>query len=134
MHTGDEDYFDQDGYVVITGRIKDLIIRGGENIAPLEIEERLFQHAAITQASVFGIPSERYGEEVAAFLELTEGCVKPTDEDIRDWVHQSLARFKAPVRIWWLGDTQTGCPLEWPKTANGKLRKIDIRAIGLRKC
>lgn len=133
MHTGDEGYFDEDGYVVITGRIKDLIIRGGENIAPLEIEERLFQHAAITQASVFGIPSERYGEEVAAFLELAEGYAKPTDEEIRDWVRKSLARFKVPVRIWWLGDTQLGCPSEWPKTANGKLRKIDIRAIGIRK-
>ena len=130
MHTGDEGYIDDDGYLVVTGRIKDLIIRGGENIAPLEIEERLFQHPAIKQACVFGIPSERYGEEVAAFLELEDEMSRPSDGVVRDWVRQTLSRFKVPVRIWWLGDTERGCPVEWPKTANGKLRKKDIREIG----
>ncbi|TAQ89271.1 hypothetical protein B7494_g2393 [Chlorociboria aeruginascens] len=130
MHTGDEGYIDQEGYLVVTGRIKDLIIRGGENIAPLEIEERLFQHPAIKQACVFGIPSERYGEEVAAFLELEDGMDRPSDEAIRDWVRGTLSRYKVPVRIWWLGDALRGCPTEWPKTANGKLRKKDIKQIG----
>jgi long-chain acyl-CoA synthetase len=130
MHTGDEGYIDPDGYLVVTGRIKDLIIRGGENIAPLEIEERLFEHQSIKQACVFGIPSERYGEVVAAFLELEDGTTRPNDEEIRTWVRGTLSRFKAPVRIWWLGDVQRGCPVEWPKTANGKLRKKDIREIG----
>jgi acyl-CoA synthetase (AMP-forming)/AMP-acid ligase II len=130
MHTGDEGYIDPDGYLVVTGRIKDLIIRGGENIAPLEIEERLFEHPSIKQACVFGIPSERYGEVVAAFLELEDGMTQPHDEEVRNWVRGTLSRFKAPVRIWWLGDVQRGCPVEWPKTANGKLRKKDIREIG----
>ena len=133
MHTGDEGYLDEDGYMVITSRIKDLIIRGGENIAPLEIEERLFQHPAIKQACVFGIPSERYGEAVAAFLELEDGMARPGDGAIRDWVRETLSKFKVPVRIWWLGDTEKGCPTEWPKTANGKLRKKDIREIGASK-
>lgn len=130
MHTGDEGYIDEDGYLVVTGRIKDLIIRGGENIAPLEIEARLFEHPAIKQACVFGIPNERFGEVVAAFLELEDGMAKPADEAIREWVRGTLSRFKVPVRIWWLGDVERGCPLEWPKTANGKLRKRDIREIG----
>ena len=133
MHTGDEGYLDEDGYLVVTGRIKDLIIRGGENIGPLEIEERLFAHPAIKQASVFGIPNERYGEVVAAFLELEDGREKPDDEAIRKWVRDTLSRFKAPVRVWWLGDVEKGCPAEWPKTANGKLRKKDIREIGASK-
>lgn len=133
MHTGDEGYIDKEGYLVVTGRIKDLIIRGGENIAPLEIEERLFQHPAIKQACVFGIPSDRYGEEVAAFLELGDDMVRPKDGEIRDWVRGTLSRFKVPVRLWWLGDTDGGCPKEWPKTANGKLRKKDIKEIGTSK-
>ncbi|PMD34482.1 acetyl-CoA synthetase-like protein [Hyaloscypha variabilis F] len=130
MHTGDEGYLDEDGYLVVTGRIKDLIIRGGENIAPLEIEERLFEHPAIKQACVFGIPNDRYGEVVAAFLELENGLARPEDEKIREWVRGTLSRYKVPVRIWWLGDVEKGCPVEWPKTANGKLRKKDIREIG----
>ncbi|CAK7212823.1 hypothetical protein SBRCBS47491_001595 [Sporothrix bragantina] len=137
MHTGDEGYLDDDGYFVITGRIKDLIIRGGENISPNEIEARLFQHPAIKQCSVFGVPSERYGEEVAAILE-ADGAVegktrgRPSDVEVRAWVRQTLSRYKAPVYIWWLGDANEGArvPSEWPKTANGKLRKGDIRKIG----
>ncbi|KIW29108.1 uncharacterized protein PV07_04945 [Cladophialophora immunda] len=130
MHTGDEGYFDPDGYFVITGRIKDLVIRGGENISPVEVEERLYMHPAIKQAAVFGIPSQRYGEEVAALLELEEGCDRPSDEEIRSWVRQTLARFKAPVKIWWLGDKARGIPAQWPKTSNGKLKKKDIKTLG----
>jgi long-chain acyl-CoA synthetase len=132
MHTGDEGYLDDDGYFVITGRIKDLIIRGGENISPLEIEARLYQHPAIKQAAVFGVPSARYGEEVAAMLELEgeyEGQ-RPSQKDIKSWVRMELSRFKTPVYVWWLGDEEMGVPSEWPKTANGKLRKGDIRKIG----
>lgn len=134
MHTGDEGCLDSDGYFIITGRIKDLIIRGGENIAPLEIEERLFQHPAIKQASVFGIPHDRYGEEVAAVLELEDRVLnRPADEEVRKWVRGTLSRFKVPVRIWWLGDTSQGVPSEWPMTANGKLKKKDVKEIALRK-
>ena len=134
MHTGDEGYIDPEGYLVVTGRIKDLIIRGGENIAPLEIEERLFLHPAIKQAAAFGIPSQRYGEEVACLLELDETTTswdaRPSDDEVRRWVRKTLSRFKAPVRIWWLGDKAKGVVAEWPKTANGKLRKKDIREVG----
>lgn len=132
-HTGDEGYLDNDGYFVTTGRIKDLIIRGGENISPNEIEARLFQHPAIKQCSVFGVHSERYGEEVAAILELDDSVTavsRPSDTELRAWVRQTLSRYKAPVYIWWLGDSTSGVPTEWPKTANGKLKKGDIRKIG----
>ncbi|ERS95335.1 hypothetical protein HMPREF1624_08213 [Sporothrix schenckii ATCC 58251] len=133
MHTGDEGYLDADGYFVITGRIKDLIIRGGENISPTEIEARLFQHPAIKQCSVFGVPSARYGEEVAAILERDEQYDgRPSDTEVRAWVRQTLSRYKAPIYIWWLGeaDGDPRVPADWPKTANGKLKKGDIRKIG----
>lgn len=130
MHTGDEGYLDPDGYFVITGRIKDLIIRGGENISPIEIESRLYQHPAIKQCAIFAVPNTRYGEEVAAMLELNEDAARPSDNEIRLFVIKELARYKAPKYIWWLGDVGAGVPAEWPKTANGKLRKDDIRAIG----
>ena len=129
MHTGDEGYLDRDGYFVITGRIKDLIIRGGENVSPVEIESRLYQLPAIKQCAVFAVPSARFGEDVAAMLELNEMERRPSDAEIRSWVTMELARYKAPSYIWWLGDTAHGVPNEWPKTANGKLRKDDIRDI-----
>ena len=131
MHTGDEGYLDQDGYFVITGRIKDLIIRGGENISPLEIEAQLYQHPWIKQCAVFGVPSMRYGEEVAAILELDEKADRRlSDAEIKAWIRKELARYKVPVYIWWLGDANFGVPEEWPKTANGKLKKGDIKKIG----
>ncbi|CAK7199702.1 hypothetical protein SEUCBS139899_002385 [Sporothrix eucalyptigena] len=135
MHTGDEGYLDADGYFVITGRIKDLIIRGGENISPTEIEARLFKHPAIKQCAVFGVPSARYGEEVAAILELDDAAAaaaagRPSDAELRAWVRQDLSRYKAPVYIWWLGDAVNALPSEWPKTANGKLKKGDLQKIG----
>ncbi|KAF9888954.1 Acyl-CoA synthetase member 2 mitochondrial [Aspergillus nanangensis] len=130
MHTGDEGYLDEDGYFVITGRIKDIIIRGGENISPVEIEERLFAHPAIVQASVIGVPNARLGEELAAFVELEKGHTMPADNELQDWVRASLSRFKTPRHFWWVGGSQNGVPREWPKTASGKLRKPDLRDIG----
>jgi mevalonyl-CoA ligase len=140
MHTGDEAYLDDQGYFVITGRIKDLIIRGGENISPLEIEARLYEHPAVKQVVVFGVSSERFGEEVAAMVELREECRTdspsaltsscPDAEELKEWVGQKLARFKVPVWLWWLGDQRHRIFQEWPKTANGKLRRVDVRAKG----
>ena len=127
MHTGDEGMLDEDGYLVFTGRIKDLIIRGGENITPLEIEARLAEMEAIAQASIVGVPDEKYGETVGAFLELKEGAGRPGDEDIRNWVREKLARFKAPVHIWWLGDENV--PEDWPKTMSGKISKPELRQL-----
>ena len=127
MHTGDEGMLDEDGYLVFTGRIKDLIIRGGENIAPMEIEERLSEMEAIAQPSVVGVPDEKYGEAVGAFLELKEGMQRPEDDEVRKWVRAKLAHFNAPVYIWWLGDDKV--PEEWPKTMSGKLSKPELREI-----
>jgi len=130
MHTGDEGLLDAEGYFVITGRIKDLVIRGGENIAPMEIEDRIIKHEAITQAQVIGVPDDRYGEEIGVFLELKPGSQQPSDDDIRAFVKEKLARFKAPRYVWWLGQGEGGkIPDEWPKTASGKISKPDLRNI-----
>lgn len=130
MHTGDEGYLDDDGYFVITGRIKDIVIRGGENISPVEIEERLFAHPAIVQASVIGVPNPRLGEELAAFVQLEKDHHRPTDQELQDWVRKGLSRFKTPRYFWWIGGPQHGVPKKWPKTLSGKLRKPDLRIIG----
>ena len=127
MHTGDEGMLDEDGYLVFTGRIKDLIIRGGENIAPLEIEQRLNDMEAIAQASIVGVPDDKYGETVGAFLELKDGKEKPKDDEIRKWVRDELAHFKAPKDIWWLGDKDV--PEDWPKTMSGKVSKPELRKL-----
>ena len=92
MHTGDEAAMDKDGYVSITGRIKDLIIRGGENIHPLEVENCLFSHLGVKEVSVVGLPDERYGETVAAFVVAREGGEKRVGrEEIRSWVRKRLS-------------------------------------------
>lgn len=92
MHTGDEASMDEEGYIKITGRIKDLIIKGGENIHPLEVENCLFAHPQVSQVSVVGLPDERYGEVVAAFVVLHHGDEgKVSVDDIRDWVRTKLS-------------------------------------------
>ncbi|KAG5807851.1 hypothetical protein H9Q74_008063 [Fusarium xylarioides] len=132
FHTRDKGYFNDDRYFVITGQIKDLIIRGGENIAPLEIEERLVAHPAVAQASVIGVPDDKYGKQICAFLEPASEDLPnpPSDEELRTWVVQTLAKFKQPKFIIWLGlDPEFQA---WPKTASGKLRKPDLRQIATR--
>jgi len=129
MHTGDEGFLDPEGYFVITGRIKDLVIRGGENIAPMEIEDRLIEHDAVAQASIVGVPDEKYGEELGAFVELREGYSRPGDEELRVFVREKLARFKAPRYFWWLGGENSQMPDNWPKTASGKISKPDLRKL-----
>ncbi|KKZ63683.1 hypothetical protein EMCG_01990 [[Emmonsia] crescens] len=92
MHTGDEATMSPDGYISITGRIKDLIIRGGENIHPLEIENCLFAHPSISSVSVVGVPDERYGEAVAAFVvQREETGIKITVDEVKDWVRKKLS-------------------------------------------
>ena len=127
MHTGDEGMLDNDGYLIFTGRIKDLIIRGGENITPLEIEERLSEMESIEQASVIGVPDDKYGETVGVYLELKGGKQRPGNEEVKDWVRAKLVRFKVPVHIWWLGDENV--PGEWPKTMSGKISKPELRKL-----
>jgi mevalonyl-CoA ligase len=127
LHTGDEGKLDNDGYLVFTGRIKDLIIRGGENIAPMEIEERLSEMDVIVASSVVGVPDDKYGETVGTFLELKEGAKRPDDKEVKEWVGEKLARFKIPKHIWWLGEGKV--PKEWPKTMSGKVSKPELRKL-----
>lgn len=129
LHTGDEGYLDDDGYLVISGRIKDIIIRGGENISPMEIEARLVEHDAISQAAVVGVPDEKYGEELCAFVELNAGHAKPSDEALRMHVRATLARFKAARYFMWIGNGEGSILKTWPQTASGKVSKPELRLL-----
>ena len=120
MHTGDEASMDSEGYVKITGRIKDLIIRGGENISPAEVENCLFAHEAVSEVSVVGVPDERYGEVVGAFV-VRAGNEVVTKEELREWVGERLGRHLRPKYIFWVGKGA------FPKTASGKIMKFLLR-------
>ncbi|KAH5061968.1 hypothetical protein HBH70_186990 [Parastagonospora nodorum] len=126
LHTGDEAVLDVDGYCTITGRFKDIIIRGGENIYPLEIEERLVEHASIARAIVVGVSHPRYVEVPAAFLLRKEGAEKPDLDEVKSWVRQVLGRHKAPMHIFWLGED---CSADVPLTGSGKIKKFVLRDI-----
>ena len=147
MHTGDEATIDEAGYCRITGRIKDIIIRGewwfvfvrdvvvmltsgiaGENIYPLEIEERLLEHPSISHAAVVGVKDDRYGEAVAAFLQVRPGAGKIPTDDLRQWVREGLGRHKAPSHIFWVGLSEM--VRDFPLTGNGKYQKEAMRALG----
>lgn len=128
LHTGDEAVFDSHGYCSVTGRFKDIIIRGGENIYPLEIEERLVQHAAIDRAIVVGLPHPRYQEVPAAFLQRTEGSESPSLSQIQDFVRERLGRHKAPVHVFWLGED--GVSADLPITGSGKIQKYKLKQTG----
>ncbi|CAG8975234.1 hypothetical protein HYALB_00011934 [Hymenoscyphus albidus] len=134
LHTGDEASFNEDGYCTITGRFKDIIIRGGENIYPVEIEVRLCEHPSVARAVVVGIPDQKYGEVVAAFLQYTDAPSPsketPSDEEIRGWTRQVLGRHKAPVYVFWFG--KEGAPVEVPQTGSGKVKKPDLRFLGVK--
>ncbi|KAG5744901.1 hypothetical protein H9Q70_012395 [Fusarium xylarioides] len=130
MYTGDEGYLDEQGYGFITGRIKDLIIRGGENLSPSEIENQLLRHPEVREACVVAVKDKIHGEVVAAFLQACSQEKKPSDEDIRDWVLQDLSPVKVPAFIFWLG--HDGVDAELPKTGSGKYQKHIIRDIANR--
>ena len=129
MHTGDEAVMDSEGYVTITGRIKDLIIRGGENIHPLEIENCLLGHPSVSDASVIGVADERYGEAVAAFIIRRRDAIIVDDSrssetlvrDLRDHVKGNLSHHLVPKYIFFVD--------EFPKTASGKVQKFKLREI-----
>lgn len=120
LHTGDQARMDADGYVRITGRIKELIIRGGENIAPKEIEDLLRANPKIVDVYVYGIPDERVGEEVAAAIKLKQGETATTDE-IREFCNGRIARFKIPRQIRFVDS--------FPMTASGKVQKFKLREM-----
>ncbi|KAF2841104.1 acyl-CoA synthetase/AMP-acid ligase-like protein II [Patellaria atrata CBS 101060] len=122
MHTGDEAIIDEDGYIKITGRIKDLIIKGGENIHPLEVENCLLAHPDVYEVSVVGLPDERYGETVAAFIVPRKKSELKTSE-VRGWVKDRLSHQLVPKYVFWV-DT-------YPKTASGKIQKFKLRETGI---
>ena len=120
MHTGDLAEMDEEGYVKIVGRIKDLIIRGGENISPFEIEEFLHQHDAIKDIQVIGVPSAKYGEEVMAWVVLKNGS-GITGEELQSYCKGQIATYKIP-KYWKFVS-------EFPTTVTGKVRKVEMREI-----
>jgi mevalonyl-CoA ligase len=133
LRTGDEGFFDDQGYLVITGRVKDIIIRGGENIYPAEIEARLAELPSVAEACVVGMPDTKYGEVVAAFLRPRDGekgeeAADVEDEAVREWVREKLARQKAPKYVFWLGTREL--PTVFPRTGSGKLQKHRIKEFG----
>ena len=119
LHTGDLGHRDADGYYFITDREKDLIIRGGENIGCQEVEAVLYEHPAITECVVFGVPDERLGETVAAVV-VARGGALLTAGDVRSHVSDHLARFKVPEHVW--VETE-----QLPRTASGKIHRQVIR-------
>jgi fatty-acyl-CoA synthase len=118
MHSGDLATMDDDGYVNIVGRIKDMIIRGGENIYPREIEEFLYSHPAIADAQVIGVPDERYGEELMAWVQLIPGG-ELTEDELKDFCRDKIAHFKIPRYVKFVN--------EFPMTVTGKVRKVEMR-------
>jgi len=122
MHTGDLATMDADGYVNIVGRIKDMIIRGGENIYPREVEEFLYTHPDVADIQVIGVPSEKYGEEVMAWVKLREG-VTTTGDEIAAWCKGKIASYKIP-RHWKFVDA-------FPMTVTGKVQKFKMREVAV---
>jgi fatty-acyl-CoA synthase len=118
MHTGDLATVDADGYANIVGRIKDMVIRGGENVYPREVEEFLYQHPAVGDVQVVGVPDPRYGEELCAWVRLKEGQ-QVTGEELRAWCRGKIAGFKIP-RYWRFVD-------QFPMTVTGKVQKYKMR-------
>src|SRR6185437_10471850 len=122
MHTGDLATMDEEGYVNIVGRIKDMIIRGGENVYPREIEEFLHTHPAVSEAQVIGVPSAKYGEEVMAWVRAKAGHAV-TAEDLTAYCTGKIATFKIP-RHWRF-------VAEFPMTVTGKVQKFRMREIAI---
>ena len=119
MHTGDLAVMDDDDYLSITGRIKDMVIRGGENIYPREVEEFLYTHPDILDAQVIGVPDAKYGEELMAWIRLRPGATPITPESLREFCSGKLAHYKIP-RYVHITD-------EFPMTVTGKVRKVEMR-------
>lgn len=122
LHTGDLGTVDENGYLKITGRLKDMIIRGGENIYPREIEEFLYTHPAVKDVQVVGVPSVKYGEEVMAFIQLREGFTVTSDE-LMEYCKGKIARYKIPAFIEFID--------AYPQTASGKIQKYKLREMAI---
>ncbi len=123
IHSGDLAVMDEDGFVAITGRIKDMVIRGGENIYPREIEEFLYTHPDILDAQVIGVPDTKYGEELMVWLRLREGAEKIDASSLREFCKGRIAHFKVPRYV--------HCVDQFPMTVSGKVRKVEMREQAL---
>lgn len=119
LHTGDLGSMDERGYLRITGRLKDMIIRGGENIYPREIEEILFAHPNLSEAVVLGLPDQEWGERVVAVVKVADAGNQPTPEELHTYCRERLAKYKTPVE-WFVVD-------DYPLTASGKIQKFNLR-------
>jgi fatty-acyl-CoA synthase len=124
MHTGDLATMDDEGYLKIVGRIKDMIIRGGENVYPREVEEFLYTHPDVSDVQVIGVPSEKYGEEVMAWVKAKEGRIV-TGEQLAEYCRGQIATYKIP-RYWRLTDA-------FPMTVTGKIQKFRMREISVQE-
>ncbi|MBP2617995.1 AMP-binding protein [Chryseobacterium jejuense] len=124
MHTGDMAVMDKDGYITISGRIKDLIIRGGENISPKEIEDFLYTYTHILDVQIIGVPSEKFGEEVMAWVKVRKGFTI-TEQELLDYCKGRIAHYKVP-KYWKFVD-------EFPMTISGKIRKVEMREISMKE-
>ena len=118
MHTGDLAVMEEDGYCSIVGRIKDMVIRGGENIYPREIEEFLYRHPAIQEVQIFGVPDTRYGEELCAWIRIRDGAAL-TEEDVKAFCKDQIAHYKVPRHVRFVS--------EFPMTVTGKMQKFLMR-------
>lgn len=124
MHTGDLAVMDDEGYITISGRIKDLIIRGGENISPKEIEDFLYTYPNILDVQIIGVPSERFGEEVMAWVKTREGY-ELSESDLLEYCQGKIAHYKIP-KYWKFVD-------EFPMTVSGKVRKVEMRELSVKE-
>jgi fatty-acyl-CoA synthase len=124
MHTGDLATMDAEGYVNIVGRIKDMIIRGGENIYPREIEEFLYTHPDVAEVQVIGVPSEKYGEEVMAWIK-PKPARELDDAQMREFCKGEIATFKIPAFWKFVG--------EFPMTVTGKIQKFKMREESIKE-
>jgi len=124
LHSGDLGVMDENGYCKVTGRIKEMIIRGGENIYPREIEEYMHTHPKVKNAQVFGVPSEKFGEEVAVWIQLTDGA-GVTEQDILDFCKGKIAHYKIPKYIKFVND--------YPMTASGKIKKFEMKEMAIKE-
>jgi fatty-acyl-CoA synthase len=124
LHTGDLAVMDESGYVKITGRAKDMIIRGGENVYPREIEEFLYTHPEISDVQVYGVPDQKYGEQVAAAVIPKPGA-SLTVEDVKEFCRENIAQYKVPEYVDFVE--------EYPMTASGKIQKYKLREASIER-
>ncbi len=124
LHFGDLAVCDEEGYYKVTGRLKDMIIRGGENIYPKELEECLYRFDKVKDVQVIGVPSKKYGEEICACI-IPKDDVELTEEEVKEYYKQNLAHHKIPSYVWFMS--------EFPMTASGKIQKVVLRERAVEK-